>query len=189
MCLNAGANDLGGTLMNESISRAAGTQHGQEFPPEAMEQLIGSLVRTPAAARHAVSPGGQRTAGGVVQRAGTRTDRADAAAEGDGRGVVSFHKRTGPMMLRLVPNIFYEKLSDGLDLFVACLGFSVLYQDDELAVVSRDGAKAYLVESAEFAAKDRPQIAIETDTIEDIFEEVSMRAPHILHPSVHIRSN
>ena len=37
MCLNAGANDLGGTLMNESISRAAGTQHGQEFPPEAME--------------------------------------------------------------------------------------------------------------------------------------------------------
>ncbi|HVZ06543.1 5-amino-6-(D-ribitylamino)uracil--L-tyrosine 4-hydroxyphenyl transferase CofH [Rhodopila sp.] len=47
MCLNAGANDLGGTLMNESISRAAGTQHGQEFPPESMEQLIGSLVRSP----------------------------------------------------------------------------------------------------------------------------------------------
>jgi len=47
MCLNAGANDLGGTLMNESISRAAGTQHGQEFPPEAMEQLIGSMVRLP----------------------------------------------------------------------------------------------------------------------------------------------
>jgi FO synthase len=46
MCLEAGANDLGGTLMNESISRAAGTQHGQEFPPEAMEGLIGSLART-----------------------------------------------------------------------------------------------------------------------------------------------
>jgi FO synthase len=47
LCLNAGANDLGGTLMNESISRAAGTQHGQEFPPEAMEALIGSISRTP----------------------------------------------------------------------------------------------------------------------------------------------
>jgi FO synthase len=46
-CLNAGANDLGGTLMNESISRAAGTQHGQEFPPEAMEDLIHSLGRMP----------------------------------------------------------------------------------------------------------------------------------------------
>jgi FO synthase len=47
MCLNAGANDLGGTLMNESISRAAGTQHGQEFPPEAMEGLIQGLGRLP----------------------------------------------------------------------------------------------------------------------------------------------
>jgi FO synthase len=45
MCLNAGANDLGGTLMNESISRAAGTQHGQEFAPAEMEGLIGSLGR------------------------------------------------------------------------------------------------------------------------------------------------
>ena len=46
-CLNAGANDLGGTLMNESISRAAGTQHGQEFPPDAMEALIRSIGREP----------------------------------------------------------------------------------------------------------------------------------------------
>jgi FO synthase len=47
ICLQAGANDLGGTLMNESISRAAGTQHGQEFPPDAMEALIRSIGREP----------------------------------------------------------------------------------------------------------------------------------------------
>ncbi len=47
ICLEAGANDLGGTLMNESISRAAGTQHGQEFPPDAMEALIRSIGREP----------------------------------------------------------------------------------------------------------------------------------------------
>ncbi len=46
-CLMAGANDLGGTLMNESITRAAGAEHGQEFPPEAMEDLIRSLGRIP----------------------------------------------------------------------------------------------------------------------------------------------
>ncbi|UZW57803.1 5-amino-6-(D-ribitylamino)uracil--L-tyrosine 4-hydroxyphenyl transferase CofH [Sphingobium sp. JS3065] len=45
--LNAGVNDLGGTLMNESISRAAGTGHGQEMPPEAMEQLIRAHGRIP----------------------------------------------------------------------------------------------------------------------------------------------
>jgi len=47
LCLKAGANDLGGTLMNESISRAAGTQHGQEMPPSAMQAMISSLERLP----------------------------------------------------------------------------------------------------------------------------------------------
>jgi FO synthase len=46
-CLQSGANDLGGTLMNESITRAAGAAHGQEMPPEAMEALIRSLGRDP----------------------------------------------------------------------------------------------------------------------------------------------
>jgi FO synthase len=45
--LRAGVNDLGGTLMNESISRSAGAEHGQEFPPDAMEDLIRSAGRIP----------------------------------------------------------------------------------------------------------------------------------------------
>jgi FO synthase len=45
--LRAGVNDLGGTLMNESISRSAGAQHGQELPPEGMEELICAAGRTP----------------------------------------------------------------------------------------------------------------------------------------------
>lgn len=45
--LRAGANDMGGTLMNESITRAAGAAFGQEMPPEAMEGLIRSVGREP----------------------------------------------------------------------------------------------------------------------------------------------
>ena len=45
--LRAGVNDLGGTLMNESISRSAGARHGQELSPEAMEELIRSAGRVP----------------------------------------------------------------------------------------------------------------------------------------------
>ena len=45
--LRAGVNDLGGTLMNESISRSAGAAFGQELPPEAMEELIRSAGRVP----------------------------------------------------------------------------------------------------------------------------------------------
>jgi FO synthase len=44
-CLRAGCDDLGGTLMNESISRAAGAAHGEEFPPAEMEALISGLGR------------------------------------------------------------------------------------------------------------------------------------------------
>ena len=45
--LRAGANDLGGTLMNESISRAAGAGWGQELAPEEMDRLIRSVGRVP----------------------------------------------------------------------------------------------------------------------------------------------
>ena len=46
-CLRSGANDLGGTLMDESITRAAGARHGQEMTPAEMEAIIRSLGRTP----------------------------------------------------------------------------------------------------------------------------------------------
>ena len=46
-CLSAGVNDLGGTLMNESITRAAGSEHGQELAPARMEELIRSCGRAP----------------------------------------------------------------------------------------------------------------------------------------------
>lgn len=45
--LQAGANDLGGTLMNESITRAAGGEMGQELPPEQMEEIIREIGRLP----------------------------------------------------------------------------------------------------------------------------------------------
>ncbi|MBX3510149.1 MAG: 5-amino-6-(D-ribitylamino)uracil--L-tyrosine 4-hydroxyphenyl transferase CofH [Hyphomonadaceae bacterium] len=45
--LCAGANDLGGSLMNESITRAAGALHGQEMAPQVLEQLITAAGRQP----------------------------------------------------------------------------------------------------------------------------------------------
>jgi FO synthase len=44
--LDAGINDLGGTLMNESISRAAGADHGQELPPAEMEAIARAAGRS-----------------------------------------------------------------------------------------------------------------------------------------------
>lgn len=87
------------------------------------------------------------------------------------------------MMTRLIPKIFYNHMSEGLDLFVNGLGFKVLYQDADLAVVERDVAKAYIVQSPEYAAKDRPEIAIETDSIDELYQEISTKRPDLLHPN------
>jgi hypothetical protein len=88
------------------------------------------------------------------------------------------------MLLRLIPKVFYADINVGLDLFVRCLGFEVLHQDPTISVLGRDGAKVYLMQNAELAALDRPELAIETDDIQAIYNEVKARAPEVLHPNV-----
>ena len=48
LLLTAGVNDLGGTLINESISTAAGAQHGQLMRPSEFREMIRSAGRVPA---------------------------------------------------------------------------------------------------------------------------------------------
>ena len=48
VCLNAGANDFMGTLINESISTAAGAIYGQRLKPQEMRRLIRDMGRLPA---------------------------------------------------------------------------------------------------------------------------------------------
>jgi FO synthase len=83
-CLQAGCNDSGGTLMNESITRAAGALHGEEMAPQAMEQMISRLGR-PARQRSTLYGriGNERRAASldamplaeVINMAGSRTRR------------------------------------------------------------------------------------------------------------------
>jgi FO synthase len=71
VCLDAGANDLGGTLMNESITRAAGGVHGQELDAAQLEALAGRIGRparqrtTLYGSRHVTAIGLQGIGGAV----------------------------------------------------------------------------------------------------------------------------
>jgi 2-iminoacetate synthase ThiH len=47
-CLKAGANDFSGTLMEESISKAAGAAFGEFVSPEEFQRMILSIGRVPA---------------------------------------------------------------------------------------------------------------------------------------------
>ena len=111
--LRAGVNDLGGTLMNESISRAAGASHGQEMTPERMDEA--TAPRPHAAPAHDAlrrrargAPGGPRTARRRAPSRSTRpcTRRASCGppgccgraacpspADGGAPGVASGHAR------------------------------------------------------------------------------------------------
>lgn len=90
------------------------------------------------------------------------------------------------MLLNLIPKVFYADIAVGLDLFVRCLGFELEYQDDSISVLARDGAKVYLMENAQLAALDRPELSIDTDDIDAIYQEIKLRAPEMLHPNSNV---
>jgi hypothetical protein len=87
------------------------------------------------------------------------------------------------LLTTLIPKVFYADINVGLDLFIRCIGFKVLYTDDTITVLGRDGVKVYLMQNAKLAALDRPELAIETDNIREIYDEINARAPEMLHPN------
>ena len=88
------------------------------------------------------------------------------------------------MLTALIPTVFYADVSVGLDLFVDGIGMQVLHSDDGFHVLARDQAKLFLQQDAEYAAKDRPELSIETDDIEAVHADIAARRPDLLHPNL-----
>ncbi|MBS1585693.1 MAG: hypothetical protein JSS82_09120 [Bacteroidetes bacterium] len=89
---------------------------------------------------------------------------------------------------KLVPNIFYEDIKDGLALFVDCLQFDMGYNDlqseSPCCVVQKDALSVFLFQNKEFADKDRPEIRLHTDNIKEVYEKISRTHPQFLHPNL-----
>lgn len=90
---------------------------------------------------------------------------------------------------QILPKVFYSDIKVGLKFFVEDMGFTLGYHDDSLYIVNRDAITFLLVESDEFAKKDRPEIRIATDDIEAVYKEIKSRAPEILHPNSSVITN
>jgi hypothetical protein len=98
--LVAGANDLGGTLINESISTSAGAGYGQLVPPAELRRLVREAGRVPA----------QRTTG-------TRLSGCTGAPRRRGLAARPYRRRRGALRLlqgarRLLP-LFAPPPDDG----------------------------------------------------------------------------
>ncbi len=86
------------------------------------------------------------------------------------------------MLTNLEPEIFYVDLDEGIEFFVKCLRFEVLQRDESMALVGRDRARAYLVGNSVIAAIEPAELGIETDDLDEIYEEISTHAAYLLHP-------
>jgi len=89
---------------------------------------------------------------------------------------------------KLVPNIFYNNINDGVKLFVDCLGFTITYKEihthQPFCVVEKDGLRINLFENAALAKEHNPEFRLVTKNIEAVYEKVSLSHPEFLHPNL-----
>jgi hypothetical protein len=89
---------------------------------------------------------------------------------------------------KLVPNIFYVDITDGLKLFVDCLDFAIGHDEikskQPFCVLEKDGLRINLFQNAELAKEHYPEFRLVTKNIEEVYEKVSKSHPEFLHPNL-----
>lgn len=89
---------------------------------------------------------------------------------------------------KLVPNIFYVDINDGLKFFVDCLGFTIGHDEiktsQPFCVLEKDGLRINLFENAALAKEHNPEFRLVTKNIEEVYEKVSRSHPGFLHPNL-----
>lgn len=91
---------------------------------------------------------------------------------------------------QLIPNVYYTDISNGLKMFVDCLGFSIghneIKSDQPFCVLNKDGLAIYLFQHASLAKEHNPEFRFVTKKIDDVYERVSQSHPEYLHPNLKV---
>lgn len=89
---------------------------------------------------------------------------------------------------KLVPNIFYVDINEGLKFFVDCLNFEIGHDEikskNPFCVLEKDGLRINLFENAELANEHYPEFRLVTKNIEEVYEKLSTSHPEFLHPNL-----
>lgn len=89
---------------------------------------------------------------------------------------------------KLVPNIFYTDIKDGVKLFVDCLEFKVTHEEfssyTPFCVLERDGMRINLFQDKSLAKEHHPEFRLVTENIEEVYTHVSEHFPGLLHPNL-----
>ena len=89
---------------------------------------------------------------------------------------------------KLVPNIFYIDIREGLKLFVDCLDFTIGHDEikshQPFCVLEKDGLRINLFENAALAKEHHPEFRLVTNNIEEVYRKVHKSHPKFLHPNL-----
>jgi len=89
---------------------------------------------------------------------------------------------------KLVPNIFYVDINDGVKMFVECLGFEIGHDErishNPFCVVEKDGLRINLFQDAKQAKEHHPEFRLVTKNIAEVYEKVAKSHPEFLHPNL-----
>jgi hypothetical protein len=106
--------------------------------------------------------------------------------------IVLFQAKAKQIMTfeKLVPNVFYVDIKDGLKFFVDCLCFTVGYSEIEsknpFCVLEKDDLRIHLFQNAELANEHYPEFRLVTKNIEDVYNKVANTHPEFLHPNLKV---
>jgi hypothetical protein len=90
--------------------------------------------------------------------------------------------------LKLVPNIFYVDISDGVKFFVDCLEFAITHDErnaqQPFCVLEKDDLRINLFQNEALAKEHYPEFRIVTSDIEEVYTTISKSHPKYLHPNL-----
>jgi hypothetical protein len=89
---------------------------------------------------------------------------------------------------KLVPNVYYQDINDGLKLFIDCLEFSIGHEElksrNPFCVIEKGELQIYLFENKELAEEHNPEFRLVTKSIDDVYKKVSALHSGFLHPNL-----
>ena len=89
---------------------------------------------------------------------------------------------------KLVPNVYYLDIKDGLKLFIDCLEFTIGHEElkskNPFCVIEKGALQMYLFENKELAKEHNPEFRLVTNSIDEVYKKVSSSHPEFLHPNL-----
>jgi len=89
---------------------------------------------------------------------------------------------------KLIPNVYYTNIAEGLKFFTGCLQFSIAHDEiqsnEPFCVLEKDGLQLFLFENAKLAKEHQPEFRLVTKDIKAVYAKVAASHPEFLHPNL-----